>query len=519
MAQWNKNIQDYLNQERSLFEVYICADRYGNIDGCHGTASSSSAFGETISVPITPVFQLDGLYGLNSQRFETYSFGTGITTSNTLMEVSTGTGAYGYGVIRSSRTVRYRPGQGALARFTAQFSGSVPGYTQRAGFFTQEQALQVGYNTDGKFGILRENGGKAHIHRFAITTPASGTENITVTLAGVSTTISIPSGTIEQNSTNIGIQTYNGWLTDYSNGFITFLSESVGPKAGTFSIVSSGSLVATSSTLQAGVVNTSNWIYQEDWNFDTLTGVGGTTNPSGVTLDPTKLNVYQTNFRWLGAGEMRFAIENPLTGDMMPIHHIHYTNQNNTVHLDNPSLKIGYVAAELNGTPGVGVTVSGASMMGAIEGVINTTTLPLAAYRTKTGGMNTTNIKYHLLTIKGDMVASNKINARELIIKKLSALTTSSSTAPCFIYLFINPTTVDPLDFTPLGNASSYSITDTKITDGDPIAVFCVTSGAPETIDLDALRIVLPPQRRLTMAISSSSNLQKADCAITFIED
>ena len=31
MAQWNKSIQDYLNQERTLFEVYMQADRYGEI--------------------------------------------------------------------------------------------------------------------------------------------------------------------------------------------------------------------------------------------------------------------------------------------------------------------------------------------------------------------------------------------------------------------------------------------------------------------------------------------------------
>ena len=421
MAQWNKNNQDYLNQERSLFEVYMCADRYGNIDGCNGTASGSGAFGEQIVSQITPVFQLDGLYGLNSDRFELYSFGTGSTSdANNLMTASTGTGAYGYGVVRSKRSVRYRPGQGALARFTAQFSGIATGYTQRAGFFTQEQALQVGFNTNGKFGILRQNGGKAHIHRFEVTTPSGGTEDITVTLAGVASTVTIGSGTVTQNATGIGTHTFAGWITDYKNGFIDFLSTSVGPKTGTFSIVSNGDLVATSTTSQTGVNHTSNWTYQENWNFDTMTGVGGTTNPSGVTLDPTKLNVYQINFRWLGAGEMRFAVENPTTGDMMPIHHIHYTNRNNTVHLDNPSLKLGYVAANLDGNTGAGVTVSGASMMGAIEGVINTTTLPIGAFRTKTGGMNTTDTKYHLLTIKGGMIVNNKINTRELIVKKIS---------------------------------------------------------------------------------------------------
>jgi hypothetical protein len=42
-------------------------------------------------------------------------------------------------------------------------------------------------------------------------------------------------------------------VTDYSNGYIDFLSESVGPKTGTFSIVSDGDLVATATTAQAGV--------------------------------------------------------------------------------------------------------------------------------------------------------------------------------------------------------------------------------------------------------------------------
>ena len=519
MAQWNKTTQDYLNQERSLFEVNICADRYGNIDGCNGTASANSAFGESIAVPVTPVLQLDALYGLETNKFETFTSGTGITTSNTLMKASSGTGAYGYSVIRSKRAVRYRPGQGALARFTAQFTGIVTGYTQRAGFFAQEQALQVGFNTNGRFGILRENGGKAHIHRFTVTNAATGTENITVTLAGIAKTVSIPSGTTTQNTTGIGTQTFPGWIVDYQDSKIEFLATSVGPKTGTFSIASSGTLVATSSTAQSGINHTSNWTYQEDWNFDTLTGVGGTTNPSGVTLDPTKLNVYQINFRWLGVGEMRFAIENPLTGDMMPIHHIHYSNRNNDVHLDNPSLKMGYVAAELTGNSGVGVTVSGASMMGAIEGIINTTTYPVAATNTRSGGMNTTDIIYHLLTIKNNLIANNKINTREIILKRLTGGTTASASNPCTLYLYIDPTYSTPLDFTPIGNSSSYSGTACLITSGTPIAVFNLTSGAPDHFDLDNLRLVLPPQTKFAVAVSSSAVMQTASCGVTFVED
>ena len=59
MAQWNKQTQDYLNQERTLHEVFMCADRYGNIGNCGvaGTgAVGGDAFGRMrISQPLTSV--------------------------------------------------------------------------------------------------------------------------------------------------------------------------------------------------------------------------------------------------------------------------------------------------------------------------------------------------------------------------------------------------------------------------------------------------------------------------------
>lgn len=516
MAQWHKNNQDYLNQERTIHEVYIRADQYGKIlnDG----ASSRSAFGELLTVSPTPVVQLDGLYGLNPNKTETFTFGTGITTTNTLIQVSTGTGAYGYGVIRSKKTVRYRPGQGALARFTAKFDEGRSGYTQRAGFFTQEQSLMVGFNTNGRFGVLRENGGKAHIHRFTIDTKAAGTENITVTLAGTTTTVSIGAGTTTfDNAAAIGTHTFSGWTVDYRSNEVVFLSNSLGPKSGTFSMTSSGALVATSTTAQTGVTQTEHWIYQEDWNEDNLTGVGGTSNPSLVTLNPHKLNVYQINFRWLGAGEMRYAIENPLNGDMIFFHHEHYSNRNDNVHLDNPSLKIGYVAAELNGNTGAGVTLSGASILGAIEGLISPIDYPIAAYMSRSTSISADTIT-HLLSIKGNLTANNKINSREIIVKKLTCGATVAGGAPSLVYLYLEPTYAVIPTFERIGNASSYSTTSTTVS-GTPLAVFAIASGSPQTIDVSDLRIVLPPRTKLALAISSSAQINRVDSAITFIED
>ena len=80
MAQWNKTEQDYLNQERTLHEVYIRADEYGNI--LNESASSKSAFGEILAIPLTPKVQGDAVYGLDPRAFETFTFSSsGIATN------------------------------------------------------------------------------------------------------------------------------------------------------------------------------------------------------------------------------------------------------------------------------------------------------------------------------------------------------------------------------------------------------------------------------------------------------
>lgn len=515
MAIWDLNKQRYKTNNSKLFEASVPVDVYGNpLGGSEARPTANSAFGENISVPITPVFQLDGLYGLPTDQFETYNFGTGSVTSGLKMTASTGTGAYGYGVVRSRRTVRYRPGQGALARFTAQFTSGTSGYTQRAGFFTQEQALQIGF--DGtQFGILRENGGKAHIQKVTITGGAGGSENVTITLNGTAFVIAVTSGTARQNATTIGNTAFAGWVVDYCDDEIHFLSTTLGPKAGAFSVSSTGSLTATTTTAQTGVATTTNWTYQSSFNIDTLDGNG----PSGMTLDPTKLNVYQINFRWLGAGEMRFAIENPLNGDMIAFHHIHYSNQNTTVHLDNPSLKIGYVAADLTGSGGTDVSVSGASMMGAIEGLIQNTKYPKSATASITTN-RAANTLHHILTVTNNLISSNKINSRELLIKRISLGAVSAATAPVSVFLYLDGTTAANLQFTEVGSFSCQSVTETTMSAGlTPICTFATTSGSSLNEDIDDLRIVIPAGANINLAVQSTGLLSRIDASITFIED
>jgi hypothetical protein len=517
MAQFDTNKQTLNRNNNVLYEVQMVADQYGRIH--NEGATSRSAFGENISIPVNPVFQLDGLYGLDPQLFETFTGtftgnpGTA-TTTDTLMQVTTdATGIGSYGVIRSRRAVRYRPGQGALGRFTAKFSTGVAGYTQRAGFFTQEQAVQVGYDGES-FGVLRQNGGKAHIEILTVTATAS--ETVQVELDGVSTGVAILSTDTNQEAAVKIADAFAGnasWIVETYDDKVCFLATSVGPKAGAFSYTGTS---ATLTTQQTGVAHTDLWTPQAEFNQDTLDGNG----PSKVTIDPQKLNVYQINFRWLGAGEIRYAIENPTNGDMIHFHHEHYSNRNTDVHIDNPSLKIGYVAASLGGD-GTSIVVEGASMMGAIEGLINTTKLPTATFRESTTNLNA-NTWYHVLTAANNRVFRNKINTREIILKNINCA--FSGTGPVTVALILNPTGVaDTREFNSINEFSSVSTSNTTsvVTLGDQrlMYIFDVEAGGSGTQVLEDLRIAIPPGNEVSVLIRSSQQITRNAISMSWIED
>ena len=49
-------------------------------------------------------------------------------------------------------------------------------------------------------------------------------------------------------------------------------------------------------------------ILQKEWNKDTLLGSGDGTNPSGMSLDVTKINTYWIDYQYIGGGRTRFGV-------------------------------------------------------------------------------------------------------------------------------------------------------------------------------------------------------------------
>lgn len=529
-----QNSTNYVHpQETNLDSLHRAMQYDGNgqpvLRTTNANAASVTSFGEPVAIPITPIIQIDGLYGLNHREFETFiDAGGSADVTNTKMRVQTGTTVGAFAVIRSIRTVRYRPGQGALSRFTVSFDTPVTGYTQRAGFFNIEQALMVGY--DGtNFGVLRQNGGKTHIEILTVTGGASTAGNVTVTLDGTAYVVPVTIDTAGINAAEISewfqdpVNSVTDWTVEHCDGVVHFIANRLGPKAGAFSFAAgSTGMTATPTTEQAGVADVLNWTYQSDFSIDTLDGNG----PSGIVIDPTMMNIFQISFQWLGVGVIRFCMEHPDTGQILEFHRETFANQTSDVHIDNPSLKLGYVVASTGGS-GTNVTVTGASMMGAIEGEIKTTRLPTAVLVAQAESPNlAADTLHHGLTLHNRLTYAGKLNTHELLIKDISvAFDTNPNGSPVEILLFSNfdslPGPSVNLIVNDDNSAAFYNNVTATLTQGTnyPIYAFFATGGTPVSVNVENLRITVSPNEEITVAIRATDPISRKSIAFTFIED
>jgi hypothetical protein len=152
MAQWNKNTQDFLNQERTLFEVPLIATRDGNVvDNLNRfpVSVNPDAFGRTrISQPLT-LFDSSHRYRDNN-LWDSLIVGTGSTvgfvTAQGLVDVGIGTTA-GCSVIReTTKTFSYQPGKSLLVLNTYVPAAPKENLRQRVGYFGADNGMYFEIN-------------------------------------------------------------------------------------------------------------------------------------------------------------------------------------------------------------------------------------------------------------------------------------------------------------------------------------------------------------------------------------
>jgi hypothetical protein len=463
-----------------------------------------SAFGELLVAEPTPVIQLQFPYNINADLVESRENALGtVTESQGMAVIQSGAIANSAAHMLSIEPLKYEPGQGALVRFTALFTAGAANSVQLAGIGDVGDGLFFGLN-GAAFSILRRRLGGPEIQTITVTNGATVTSgNITITLDGETRVVAVVE---DDTAREVAVKIANadwtdvglGWTAYVNNATVILKSWSDGDKSGTMSFAdtdSTGVAASLAETL-AGASVSNEWIAQASWNLDPADGTG--TLP---TLDPTKGNVYQIRYQWLGFGLLTFAIENPTTGRFIDVHQIRYANANTVPSLQNPTLPLHIMSKNTSNTSNL--TVKTSSMAGFVEGRIEEYPLQRAASG-KSTAVGTTELP--ILSIKNDIIHQSKLNRVQIRPEYLSVATEGAK--PIIIRIRLNPTLTGTPAFSAFDAAVSTASVDTAasgLTGGEDILTVLLGKTDSELIFLNELKERLHPGDVFTITAEATS--------------
>ena len=185
-----------------------------------------------------------------------------------------------------------------------------------------------------------------------------------------------------------------------------------------------------------------NWTPQASWNIDPMNGNFG--SASGQILDPTKLNVYQIKFQYLGGGNMFFYVLNSITGRFDLVHVIRNANTQTQTNFRNPSMNMLWTTYNSVSSTAV-CKVSGGSCALFVEGV-RTFLGPLVsedAYLTAVPNTTLTSV----LAVRNATTFNGIANRAFINLRSVSVAVNGGSTATIVILRILRNYTSGPTTF------------------------------------------------------------------------
>lgn len=475
-----------------------------------------SAFSELLVVEPKPLVQIKFPYNLNpdlafvrhNHASSTDSVGSGVLT------VTLNGSASNFSYLSTMGLIRYSPGQGALIRGTCAFTAGIADSTQTFGVGSDDEGFNFGFDGTA-FGVQHKAQGSLEVRSLTITSGADADggdfvitmdgDAVTVTVGANDTIAEVTAAIVALNSTFH--QAGRGWsahsIDNITVQFVSFVAENA---AGAFSFSDTDSGVTAGTFEQATTVipgvapSVDTWTAQTAWNIDKMDGTG----PSSMTLDPTKLNVYQIGFQYLGAGAIEFSIEDMETGRWQLVHRIKYAGTSTVSSLRNPSMQLGLIIKTASGYSGGNITMKTGSMAGFNEGLITDEGIRHSARGTKsTTGTTPVNI----LTIFNQIEWQNQINRVEVFPDSISVV--SEATKTVAVDLIVNPTQVDGTvaysDVNANASVMQFDTAGTTVVGGDVKATLIVAGAGETTFDVGRTGLHLLPGDRWVFAADLSS--------------
>jgi hypothetical protein len=478
-----------------------------------------TAFAEASVAELSPIIQMDfGIPHIHEHVLEKRENNSGsVTAANAMATVSTGAAANSGAALLTIDRVPYRAGQGVLSRFTGMFTTGVANSNQIIGIGDAGQGFFFGYNgTD--FGILHRYGGVTEVRTLTITTASSTAENITITLDGdADATVAVTaSANLTTTANEIAAHDYSnlgdGWSAYAVGDTVVFMSWSNGSKAGTYSLSGATTAVGTFAQTLAGVDATEEWTAQTAWNGDDIFDGNGL---SGVTLDPTKGNVFQIKFQYLGFGAISFFVEDPDDGEFHMVHNIDYANNHTIPSLDNPSLTLCMSARNAANTSNL--SVSSGSMAAFVEGRLDYIGIRHGAEASVTNAGAT---EVPITTLRSQVVHQGTLNRSKSKLLIISA--SVEHTKPVSIKLYKNVTLTEA-SFSAIDSESTLEQDTSATAFSGGNYLFTIQLGRTGNIVLDLESHIhdpiLAPGESITFTtIPKSGNNSEASVSAYFVE-
>ena len=219
-----------------------------------------------------------------------------------------------------------------------------------------------------------------------------------------------------------------------------------------FEMNQNGLAVVQRSKASGSVVETR--IQQANWNGDKMNGTG----PSGITLDPTKAQIFSMDLQWLGVGRVRFAVN--IDGLWHKVHEIDNANALPGVYMTTANLPC---RVELRNTT---ATASGTSMKQICTAVLSEGGYTEGGYL-RSGGLGNTPKTVPVGTVVPLITFRLKAAYARAVANPLNYSILNTSNSYLRYVMYINPVLTNPV-WTSVSEAMEMDKSATGFTGGHP---------------------------------------------------
>lgn len=237
-------------------------------------------------------------------------------------------------------------------------------------------------------------------------------------------------------------------------------------------------------------------------------------------FDPTKGNIWQITWQWLGFGAVRLYMEDPDTGTLKLVHMWSPVNTLTGTTILNPVLPLyAYTANTTNNTNVVLKTPSG---IGGVQGArfgpppIH----PFSFYRTVKAGKAAVTTETNILTLKNGTTFQTVANRVRVRLTALNILGEGTGTSTVTIQIKKNATLGGSPSYTAYNADTSpctYDVAGTTVTGGVLVFSGEIARNAGDAFDLERYGIELAPGETATVSVTSAAAVAP-DLALTWVD-